>query len=107
MTSVECDRCGCAPPDGVLDCLVLYHQDNDVATEGGRGLRREREDEVNAVRPDIADSYGPINQARWTQKMRTGGLLWAFQATIFSVTHDMEERRGGGGRRPLFMPLSG
>ena len=25
--------------------------------------------------------------------MRTGGL-WAFQATIFSVTHDMDEGRG-------------
>ena len=72
--------------------------------EAAAAGEREGESEVNAVRPDIAeaaaDSYGPINQARWTQKMRTGGL-WAFQATIFSVTHDMDERR------PLFIPLSG
>ena len=62
---------------------VLCHEDNDVATEAG---------EVKAMRPDLEerepDSFMPINHARWA------GEHGAFQ-TIFSATHDLEERRKG------------
>ena len=70
---------------------VLCHEDNDVATGAG---------EVKAMRPDLEerepDSFMPINHARWA------GERWAFQ-TIFSATHDLEERRKGW---LLFMPVS-
>ena len=70
---------------------VLCHKDNDVATEAG---------EVKAMRPDLEerepDSFMPINHARWA------GERWPFQ-TIFSATHDLEERRKGW---LLFMPVS-
>ena len=45
--------------------MMSRQREAAASGEGKRG------DEVNAVRPDTADSYGPINQARWTQKMRT------------------------------------